>query len=302
MGYRNLMISSACKLSVKNAQLLVEVYETGQTHSVPLEDINAIMLESQDISLNTYLLNALGENGICTFICDQKHLPSALVLPFESNYRQTKMLHLQLSVKKPFVKQLWQEIVSQKIENQGEVLRILARPEWEKIKNFANHVKSGDNENTEAVAAAQYFPALFGKGFTRRDGSGINAGLNYGYAILRGHICRSLVIHGLQTELGLFHSNQLNQFNLADDFIEIFRPVMDLYVAEHLELFELGLSPKGKQELFHVLSMDMKVEGAFHPVHYAIELMVQSYCRALEQGVAKLCLCSVCPLKLHRYE
>lgn len=302
MGYRNVMVSSPARLSVKNAQLQVEVEGTEEVHSVPLEDMNALMLENQAISLNTYLLHALGEAGICTFVCDSKHLPSALVLPFQQHYKQTKMLHLQLSVKKPFVKQLWQDIIIQKIENQAEVLRLMDRPQWEKIKKLASLVKTGDNDNTEAVAAAQYFPALFGKGFHRRSGDAFNGGLNYGYAILRGHVCRSLVVHGLQTELGLFHENQLNQFNLADDFIEIFRPVVDLYVATQPHLFEHGLTTEGKHGLLQVMNMDMKVEGSFHPVHYAIKLMVQSYCRAMEQEEAKLSLCSVCALQRHRYE
>ncbi len=299
MGYRNLVISSPAKLQVKRQQLVIQ---TESVHTIPLEDINAIMLENQSITLNTYLLNALGEAGICTFVCNAQHLPTAVVLPFATHYRQPKMLRLQLDVKKPFTKKLWQEIISQKIHNQAQVLHLVKSPVCEKLKELAAHVRSGDPDNTEAVAARQYFPALFGRGFTRSYDNGINAGLNYGYAILRGHVVRSLVVHGLQTELGVFHENQLNQFNLADDFVEVFRPVVDLFVVKNPSLFQEDLTPLAKQSLVKLVSMDILVDGAKHPIHYAIELMVQGYCRGLERGEAILPLFQICPLKLHTYE
>ncbi len=299
MGYRNIVISSPAELRVKHSQLVVKTLEE---HSFPLEDINAIMLENPKATLNAYLLNELGERGICTFVCNQKHMPTSLILPFKTHYHKVKMLQLQLGVKKPLEKKIWQQIVMQKIQNQGEVLRLLDLAQWEEVVSIASKVKTGDGDNMEAVAAAKYFKLLFGKAFTRSDESGVNAALNYGYAIVRGHICRTLVMHGLEPELGVFHANNYNTFNLADDFIEVYRPVIDLFVATHMELFEDELTSEGKHGLFQVVNMNVKSGGELHPVHYAIERTVQSYVRTLKSGELDLRLCSILPLVPHTYE
>lgn len=170
---------------------------------------------------------------------------------------------------KPLQKQLWQDIVVRKILNQAACLRILNRPGADELAALAASVRSGDPDNREAVAAAVYFPALFGVGFSRDQDCLQNAALNYGYAIIRGGIARNLVIHGLEPCLGLHHRSERNNFNLADDMIEPFRPLVDLFVASHFQ-GDGELSTTQKQNLFNLTSFLIRQSGRKYQVMTAI--------------------------------
>ena len=147
--------------------------------------------------------------------------------------RFDKLLMAQCEMGKPLQKQLWQQIVIRKIQNQAQCLRLMGKPEWETLQQMVGKVLSNDSDNREAVATALYFPALFGDGFFRGADDLWNVALNYGYTILRGGIARNLVVHGLEPCIGLHHRSVLNNFNLADDLIEPFRPIVDLYMAQN---------------------------------------------------------------------
>ena len=184
-------------------------------------------------------------------------MPSAVVLPTNQYCRQRKLLLAQVTLPKPLQKQLWQQIIKQKIRNQALCLRLLKKQGAETLEALADAVRSGDSDNRESVAAAVYFPALFGEHFSRELDCPQNAALNYGYAILRGCIARNLVVHGLEPCLGLHHCNAQNNFNLADDLIEPYRPLVDLYVSSYVELTG-ELTPKRKQQLFNLTSYLVK--------------------------------------------
>lgn len=254
MEYRNIFIANPAKLSIQRNQLVIQ---QEQRFTVPLEDISSILIESRQVTLTTSALSAIAEAGVTAFLCDERHMPSAVVLPTNQYCRQRKLLLAQVTLPKPLQKQLWQQIIKQKIRNQALCLRLLKKQGAETLEALADAVRSGDSDNRESVAAAVYFPALFGEHFSRELDCPQNAALNYGYAILRGCIARNLVVHGLEPCLGLHHCNAQNNFNLADDLIEPYRPLVDLYVSSYVELTG-ELTPKRKQQLFNLTSYLVK--------------------------------------------
>lgn len=178
----------------------------------------------------------------------------------------------------------------------------MERDAWEVLQELAGKVRSDDSDNREAVAAAVYFPALFGADFSRGSDDPRNAALNYGYAILRGAIARSLLTHGLEPCIGLHHRSELNNFNLADDLIEPFRPLVDLYVAQNISPEEDVLTPQQKAGLFQLTNNLVRQGGK----RYRAMLAIDRTCAALAKSVAEqrqlLELPELIPLELHRYE
>lgn len=298
MGYINVYVSKDAHIFVKNNQLFLENKE--QKVDYPLEDLNCVLIENLNTTISTYTLSEFASFGILCFICNQNHLPSGVVLPFCEHYQTFSVFQNQISASKPLQKQLWQKIVINKIKNQNEVLNICGGSD--KLKTLQESVLSGDSGNNEAKASLIYFKELFGKNFLRRDDTiGINACLNYGYSIVRGFVARSIVMHGMQPFLGINHCNQLNQFNLADDLMEIFRPVVDLYVKIYLSDVK-ELTPKIKAELLNLINYDVLIDGQKQTVSYAIELFVQSFQKSLKES--KVCLkeVDITRLEMHNYE
>lgn len=234
MAYRNIIVTRNIGISVHNYQLVIG----NEDMCVPLEDINCLVLEHAGIMISSGVLQRLSENGCLVYICDEKHLPSTVVLPMARHSRHFKMLTAQLAVTKPRQNRIWQQIVKQKIANQAMCLKLCGKKNADQLYNMTKKVQSGDKTNVEAQAAALYFKSLFGNDFTRGDDNGINAALNYGYSILRGHISRSIVCYGFEPSLGINHHSQLNNFNLADDFIEPYRAIVDYFVYTQLHMEE----------------------------------------------------------------
>ena len=301
MSYRSIVISSAVRLSVKNRQLLIEGEASG---TVPIEDIRTLMIESRASSISTYALSALSEEGVCVYICDEKHLPSAVLQPIGRYSRQRKQILTQLSLSKPALKRMWQDIVMAKISNQAMCLALcgVGSEYTKQVGHLVVKVQSGDPTNVEGQAAALYFPYLFGQGFTRNDENGINAALNYGYAIVRGYIARMLANYGFEPCIGIHHHSELNPYNLVDDLIEPFRPLVDLYVFHHL--IDEELNSANKRELCNILNYEMVSGGEHHSMAYAIERLVHSLERCFQDDAheEKLLLPVIEALKRHEYE
>ena len=304
MTWRSILISNGGKLSLQHRQMLIQQSENEFT--VPLEDIAVIVVESRETVITIPLLSALAQNGITLLTCDEQFLPCGQWLPFSQYHRQLKTLKLQLEASLPQKKQLWQVIIQQKIRNQSFVLEQMQHStEAQKLRIMANSVKSGDKENFEAQAALLYFQTAFGKNFRRWQENHINAHLNYAYTILRSAVARSLVKYGWLPSLGLFHHNELNPFNLADDFIEPFRPLVDLMVWQlwQKDLLESGLSPVAKQKLIGLLHYQMRFQDQTFSVLAAIDRTISSLQIALLSKDAKrLRLPEMLPLKEHVYE
>lgn len=301
MGFRNIKIDSNIKLHIKNQQLVIGAEEEVQ---VPLEDINCILIENQSVTVSAYFLQKAADMGIAIYFCDEKHLPNAVLLPMVRHSRHFKILKYQMEAGKPFQKRLWQQIVVQKIRNQALCLQLLKREGAKDLFDMCREVQSGDRTHVEAKAAAFYFRSMYGLGFSRGNDHIINSALNYGYAIVRGLIARSIVCYGLEPSIGVFHHSELNNYNLADDMIEPFRPLVDLYVAQHFDMAEIDstLTPEIKRGLFGIINFDMDVKGDKRIISNCIDMMVASYSSALQERRTELDLPELIQLQVHSYE
>ena len=302
MGYRNIVISSDVRLSCIQGQLVVD---TGEKCKIPLEDINALLLESQRGNITLPCLSQLVNKGITVYTCDEKHMPSGVLFPFAQHSRQLGIIKLQDKLTVPGKKRLWQQIIRCKISNQALCLQYYGlKDEAEYLNKLADKVSSGDNEHVEAPAAAYYFHRLFGVGFSREDeGDPRNAALNYGYAILRGNVARLLAVYGFFPSYGIYHRSELNAFNLADDLLEPFRPVVDLFVANNISEDEVGLAVETKHQLFNLLNLEIESGKQKHSVAYATERLVQSLSKGMEDYQNNMLLLpTLLPLCQHNYE
>ncbi len=299
MEFRAIFIANHAHLSAHRKQLVIR---QENEITVPMEDISSVLVESHAVTMTAAVLEELSEHGVTVYFCDDHHLPSALLLPMNQHSRQLKMLSQQISMTLPKKKKLWRSVVSKKIENQAICLSLLKRQGVEDLRFMAKSVRSGDPDNLEATAAASYFPALFGTGFSRGEECRINAALNYGYAIIRGAVARNLVVHGLEPCLGIFHHSELNQFNLADDLMEPFRPLVDLFVASSVLDEEGSLTSDIKHQLFNLTNYMVCQSGRRYRAILAIGRLVQSFSRAAQDDNCKLDLPELLPLEPYRYE
>lgn len=275
------MISRPAKLRREHYSLAIE---QEQTAFVPFEDIAVIVLNHREILLTHPVLSACGEYGISLFATSDTHHPSGVFLPFLTHSRATRWLRLQLDLPRPLAKQVWAAIVRRKVLNQAACLRLAGVEGADRLEALAQKVRSGDSGRVEGQAAAFYFTQLFGGGFHRGQERWINAALDYGYAVLRGTIARGLVAHGLLPSIGLFHASEQNAFNLADDLIEPFRPLVDLYVAQRRSPENDELLPTDKAALVALLNVDMGMASGAMSVLNAIEHAVESLARVYEHG------------------
>ncbi len=300
MGYRNIKIESSIGLHIKNSQLIIG----DKGVSFPLEDINCVLIENQSVTVSSYMLQEFAKNEIALYVCDEKHLPNAVLLPLVKHSRHFKMLTRQIEVGKPLIKRLWQQIIVCKIKNQALCLKEMGLDGYDKLLAMTKEVQSGDKTHVEAKAAAYYFRALYGDEFTRDSECIINSAMNYAYAIIRGLIARSIVCYGLEPSLGMFHHSELNSFNLADDLIEVFRPLVDLYVASHFDIAEVDsdLTPQIKRDLFNIINYDMSVKGDKRIISNCIDMLVYSYSGAIQGNRTDLELPELIPLQVHSYE
>jgi CRISP-associated protein Cas1 len=298
--WRSVVISRPAKLRREHFSLAVE---QEQTAFVPFEDIAVIVLNHREITLTHPVLSACGEYGISLFATGDTHHPSGVFLPFLSHSRATKWMRLQLALSRPVAKQAWATIVRKKIANQAACLRLTGGEGADRLESYARRVRSGDIGNLEGQAAAFYFVQLFGRGFYRDQARFQNAALDYGYAVLRGAIARGLVAHGLLPSLGLFHASEQNAFNLADDVIEPFRPVVDLWVARMAVPPDDELHPADKVALVGVLNVDVGMPRGKMSVLSAIEHSIESLARVYDGGSETLLeLPTLMGLEQHRLE
>lgn len=295
--YQHIMVESGAKVFQKNNRLCIE---KDVLHELPAEDIATVVLDNREIIITTYCLEQLSSRGTVVILCNGKHMPESVLLPYGANSRRLKTIHRQISQKKPRLKQLWRQVVQEKIRNQGRCLEFCGKENI--VDRLVDKVKSGDTTNVESMAAAAYFPMLFGEDFTRRTPYLVNDILNYGYMILRSAIARYLAIYGFEPSLGLFHHSELNAFNLADDLLEPFRPLVDLYAFHFVESEEEYLTKEMRRGLVQLLNCNIRSEKEVHSVNHAIEREVQGLSRCFEDASAVLRLPELMPLQAHAYE
>lgn len=296
MGFINIIVSSECRISCANNSIVL----SGEREAkYSLQDINSILIESNKSVITTNLLSRMSKENIAVYFCDEKHMPCGILMPYNGYFSQFRIYKLQTQAKKPLIKQLWQSIIKQKIVNQGECLILSDKQNGQKIIELSKKVQSDDIGNIEASVARIYFRSLFGEEFERRDGEDINACLNYGYAIVRGLIARSLASNGFCTFIGIHHHSELNNFNLADDLIEPYRAIVDrLVYRQNL----VNLDKNSKQQLFNINNIDVMIDNKLQVLSRSIEIMIDSLKRSLENGVNMLVLPSMTEPNPHIYE
>ncbi len=301
MVWRSVIISQPARLKRENFALLVEQEQSAR---VPFEDIAVIVLNNREITLTHPVLSACAEYGIGLYATGDNHQPSGVFLPFQSHSRATRMLRLQLDLDKPTGKRAWTTIIQTKIGNQAFAMRTLNAGDHERLESYARRVRSGDTGNMEAQASAYYFPRLFGRGFQRGMDSWTNAALDYGYAVMRGACARALVAHGMLPTVGLFHSSEQNAFNLADDLIEPYRPIVDLHVATSRKSDDgQELSPADKTALVGLLNIDVAMPRGVMSVLASVEQAAESLARLYDGGSEQVLeLPRLIGLNQHRYE
>ena len=283
---KTLYFGNPAYLSLRDAQLVIKLPEVVKNDTLPerfkqkaevtkpIEDIGVVVLDNKQITVTSGLLEALLENNCAVITCDRKSMPVGLMLPLYGNTTQNERFRHQLDASLPLMKQLWQQTIKVKIENQAKVLEKCTGERVKCMKVWASEVKSGDSENMEARAAAFYWKNLFDiEGFTReRDGVPPNNLLNYGYAILRAVVARGLVSSGLLPTLGIHHHNRYNAYCLADDIMEPYRPYVDELVYRIVESsvdYEV-LTKEIKGKLLTIPTLEVTISGKRSPLMVAV--------------------------------
>lgn len=210
----------------------IEIIKNGREVYVPLSDIESIILEGQDTTISTRLLAKLSKNHIMLIVCDQKYLPAGIFLEYGQYHRSAKRVKKQLQWTDDLMRRAWQQIVSQKIINQIKFAHYLEvdHSRLELMNSLLEELQPGDPTNREGHAAKVYFNSIYGNEFSRELDCIENMAMNFGYTIIRSYIARAVVANGLITARGLFHTNEYNQFNLVDDLMEPFRPLVDYWI------------------------------------------------------------------------
>ena len=290
---RTLCFENPCDLRKKDNQILIK-YSDDQNRegkSVPIEDAGMLILENPHITISNALLADLNENNTAVIICNSSHMPYGLMLPMFSHNAFTEKLRSQLEASQPLKKNLWQQTVISKIENQAALLR-KSGIEIKKLEFLAGEVRSGDTTNVEGRAAAYYWEMLFSesKFLRHRFGDPPNNLLNYGYAILRAVVARSLVGSGLFPSVGIHHRNKYNPYCLADDIMEPFRPYVDELVlgivSGDCEIDEL--TPTLKRELLQIPVIDIEIEGKSSPLMVGVQRTTASLAACFEGSSRKI--------------
>ena len=271
MAWRGLHLSRKAQLAVDRNCLLVET-EDGAIR-LAFEDLSHLVVDTREASFTAALLARLAAENVLVVVVDERHLPVGALLPLQGHFRQVGTLRRQLAASKALKDRLWQGLIRRKIENQGQALAIIGAKGDTALRAMAERVRPGDPDNLEGMAAKEFFSNLF-QGFRRRrDGDVRNALLNYGYAIVRAAIARDLAAQGFHPALGIHHDSVENAFNLADDLIEPFRPIVDLLVVERLEERDPddGEEPTlaDKRAMAGILTRDVAMPDGVHALIHA---------------------------------
>lgn len=289
---RTLYFGNPAYLKTTNEQLVIEMHDSGETKQVPIEDIALLILDHQQITITQALIAKLLENNVALITCDITHHPVGLLFNLEGNTLQSQKFQAQVEASAPLKKQLWQQTVAAKIENQYRHL-LCMQIECTYLYNLSGTVKSGDSDNDEAKAASFYWKRVFPDflEFRReRYGPPPNNLLNYGYAILRALVARSLVGSGLLPTLGIHHRNQYNAYCLADDIMEPYRPYVDKIVYQMIRSNGnfLEMTPNMKKELLSIPVMDVVMEEKKSPLMNAVQRTTASLTKCFEGTSRKL--------------
>jgi CRISPR-associated protein Cas1 len=302
---RTLYFENPAYLSLKNKQLVIKFpeiekndtlpdsFKTENVKTISIEDIGVVILDNKQITITHGLIETLLENNCALITCGSNHMPVGLFLPLEGNTVQNERFTAQIEASLPLKKQLWQQTVQAKIENQAAVLKEYRGTEVRNMLKWVDEVRSGDADNLEARAAVYYWSNLFENFKRDREGEPPNNLLNYGYAILRAVVARALVTSGLLPTLGIHHHNRYNAYCLADDIMEPYRPFVDKLVVEIISNYELQttnyeLTKDVKAQLLQIPILDVTLNGQRSPLMIAVGQTTASLAKCFLGGSRKI--------------
>lgn len=225
MSWRTVVITSRCKLDYKMGFMVVRAEETKK---IFLDEIAVLIIENPAVSLTGCLLEALTDKKIRVIFCDAKRNPNAELVPYFNSFDCSRKIKAQINWSNSFKGRIWADIVAEKIRKQADFLEELQNNNQATLlRSYLSEIELWDKTNREGHAAKVYFNALFGADFTRSEENAVNAALNYGYSIVLSAFNREIVAQGYITQLGIFHDNMFNYFNLSCDLMEPFRVLVD---------------------------------------------------------------------------
>lgn len=302
---KTLYFGNPAYLSMRNNQLVVKLPEVENNNTLtekfrkdnettfPIEDLGVIILDHKQITITHGLIEMLLQNNTALITCDMTRMPIGLMLPLNGNKTQSEKFNAQIQATDPLKKNLWQQTIKYKIKNQTAVLRKFRTCNIKNMEHWTENVKSGDPDNFEARAAAYYWKEAFPQieNFVRgRDELPPNNLLNYGYAILRAVVARSLVSSGLLPTLGIHHHNRYNAYCLADDIMEPYRPFVDaivINIVDNGENFE-ELTKSIKTQLLQIPTIDVIINGKKSPLMVAMGQTTSSLSQCFEGKLRKI--------------
>lgn len=278
---------------VENNKTLPELIKSEAVRTIPIEDIGVIILDHKQITITQALMAKLLDNNSAVITCNDQHLPLGLFLTLSGNVTQSERFHVQIDASQPLKKQLWQQTVQYKIRNQAALLSMYNDTVVKNMYVWADSVRSGDADNMEARAAVYYWRNIFPEvsGFFRNsEGMPPNNLLNYGYAILRAIVARSLVASGLLPTLGIHHHNKYNAYCLADDIMEPYRPFVDKKVKEIISIGNdfSELTTTIKRELLTIPTDEVIINGHHSPLMIAVSQTTASLYKCFSGELRKI--------------
>lgn len=277
MSWRTVIISNSAKLDYQLGYMVVRKDTVTKIH---ISEINTVLIETTAVSITAALLVELVKHKVKVIFCDEKRNPISELCSYYGAHDTSRKVRDQVSWDNDIKTAVWTEIVSEKIRKQMLVLEMFHKPESLMLRNYISELEFGDATNREGHAAKVYFNALFGKEFSRSEENVINTALNYGYSIILSSFTREIALNGYITQLGLFHDNMFNQFNLASDLMEPFRPLIDREVLQSkFEKFEQN----EKYKMVNVLNDYVRINEKEEFVSNAIKIYTKSIFDALEE-------------------
>lgn len=282
MSWRTVVISSSSKLDYQLGFLVVRGQETKKVH---LGEIGTVIIESTAVSLTAALISEMTKRKIKVIFCDEKRNPCSELVSYYGSHDTSAKIKKQIEWSPDIKTAVWTEIVSEKIRKQAELLDAYNKSEADMLYAYIEELEFGDITNREGHAAKVYFNALFGMDFTRTAENSINAALNYGYGIILSSFNREIVANGYITQLGLFHDNMFNQFNLGSDLMEPFRPIVDSIVRENMPC---KFEHEEKVMMLKTLETEVKISDRTELVSNAIKIYCKSIFDALNDNDTSL--------------
>lgn len=278
MSWRTVVVRNRAKLDYKMNYMVIT--SSDDKKRVHISEINTLIVESTAVSITAVLINELVKNKVKIIFCDEKRNPSSELISYYGSHNTSECYREQVKWSSDIKKRIWKIIVQEKIRNQSILLKYIGKEEYRMLDEYVNQVELNDITNREGHAAKVYFNSIFGNEFSRREENNINAILNYGYSILLSAINREIVALGYMTQLGIFHNNMFNQFNLSSDLIEPFRVLIDKKAFEKRKE-EINLDTK--MYMVSTLSESILYCGKNTTVDTAIKMYCRDMMNALNQ-------------------